>query len=150
MKTYSLKLLDQVKDILNIGIALSVEKDHNRLLEMIVTEARRITGADGGTLYLRAGNFLTFKIIQTESMQIFQGGQGEPVNLPPVPMKKDNVSSYVALTNQSENIPDVYQAEGFDFSGPKKYDQITGYHTCSMLVIPLENHVRSNRGSAVN
>ncbi|MEN6461253.1 MAG: HD domain-containing phosphohydrolase [Syntrophomonas sp.] len=142
MKTYSSELLDQVKEILNIGIALSVEKDHTRILEMIVTEARRITAADGGTLYLRNGDFLTFKIIQTESMHIFKGGQGEPVDLPPVPMAKANVSSYVALTNKSVNIPDVYQAEGFDFSGPMKYDQITGYRTVSMLVIPLENHVR--------
>jgi HD-GYP domain-containing protein (c-di-GMP phosphodiesterase class II) len=140
MKTYTPEILEQVKDILNIGIALSAEKDHNRLLEMIVTEARRITNADGGTLYLCADDHLHFKIIQNETMGTFQGGGGEPVNLPPVPMRPENVSSYAALTRQIVNIPDVYQADGFDFSGPMKYDQITGYHTGSILVIPLENH----------
>lgn len=140
MKVYTSEILEQVEDILNIGIALSIEKDHNRLLEMIVTEARRITRADAGTLYLRDGDFLVFKIMQNETMNSFQGGNGEPINLPPVPMRPENVSSYVALSHQSVNIPDVYQAEGFDFSGPKKYDEFSGYRTMSMLVIPLENH----------
>ena len=140
MKIFNADILHQVEDILNIGIALSMEKDHNRLLEMIVSEARRITNADGGTLYLRDGDFLVFKITQNESLNSFQGGSGEPIKLPPVPMRLENVSSYVALRNESVNIPDVYAAEGFDFSGPKNYDQITGYRTVSMLVIPLENH----------
>ena len=140
MKNFNADILHQVEDILNIGIALSMEKDHNRLLEMIVSEARRITNADAGTLYLRDGDFLVFKITQNETLHSFQGGSNEPLNLPPVPMRMENVSSYVALRNESVNIPDVYSAEGFDFSGPKNYDKITGYRTVSMLVIPLENH----------
>ncbi|MFZ3130378.1 MAG: HD domain-containing phosphohydrolase [Desulfosporosinus sp.] len=140
MIVYTPEILDQVKDILNIGIALSAEKNHNRLLEMIVTEARRITNADAGTLYLCDGNSLVFKIVQNETQQSFFGGDGQPVALPPVPMKLENVSSYVALTCQTVNIPNVYEAEGFDFSGPKNYDKITGYRTVSMLVIPLQNH----------
>ncbi|WP_207641557.1 hypothetical protein [Syntrophomonas palmitatica] len=43
MKTVTPEILQQMEDILNIGIALSAEKDKNRLLEMIVSEARRIT-----------------------------------------------------------------------------------------------------------
>ncbi|HNX93130.1 MAG TPA: GAF domain-containing protein, partial [Syntrophomonas sp.] len=140
MKNFNADILHQVEDILNIGIALSMEKDHNRLLEMIVSEARRITNADAGTLYLRDGDFLVFKITQNETLHSFQGGSDDPINLPPVPMRMENVSSYVALRNESVNIPDVYAAEGFDFSGPKNYDKITGYRTVSMLVIPLENH----------
>jgi HD-GYP domain-containing protein (c-di-GMP phosphodiesterase class II) len=142
LRIYTSEILEQVEDILNIGIALSAEKDHNRLLEMIVTEARRITGADGGTLYLCESDHLIFKIIQNDTMQTYKGGMGEPVNLPPVPMRLENVSSYVALNNHIVNIPDVYEADGFDFSGPKNYDKITGYRTGSMLVIPLENHQR--------
>jgi len=142
LRTYTSEILEQVEDILNIGIALSAEKNHNQLLEMIVSEARRITGADAGTLYLCDGDHLLFKITQNDTLKSYQGGKGEPLNLPPVPMRKENVSSYVALTHQSVNIPDVYQAEDidFDFSGPKNYDKISGYHTGSMLVIPLENH----------
>lgn len=140
MKTYTKETLSQVEQLLNIGIALSTEKDHNRLLEMIVSEARLITRADAGTLYLRDDDFLKFKIIQNQTMNVYQGGKGEPINLPPVPLKENNVSSYVALTHRSVNIPDVYTNNNFDFTGPKDYDRITGYRTVSMLVIPLENH----------
>jgi len=140
VKRYTPEILEQIEDIIKIGIALSAEKDKNRLLEMIVTEARRITNADGGTLYLCEGNYLIYKIMQNESMQVFLGGQGEPVNQPPVALIKENVSAYAAITRKSINIPDVYQVKEFDFSGPRKFDSATGYKTLSMLVIPLENH----------
>lgn len=140
MRTYTHEIINQVEELLNIGIAISSEKDSNRLLEKIVYEARRITNADAGTLYLAETDRLIFKIIQNQTMQLFQGGSGETINLPPVPLSRKNVSSYVALTQKIVNIADVYQTEQFDFSGPKNYDQITGYHTTSMLVIPLTNH----------
>jgi len=140
VKSFTPDILPQIEDIINIGIALSAEKDKNRLLEMIVSEARRITRADGGTLYLCDGDKLIFKIMQTESLNTFKGGQGEEIDLPPVPMRMENVSAFVALTHMRVNIPDVYHAEEFDFSGPKRFDAATGYRTLSMLVIPLENH----------
>lgn len=140
MRFYTPEVLEQVEDILNIGIALSAEKDHNLLLEMILTEARNITQADAGTLFLREGEELVFKIVQNQSLGIFQGGKGEEVKLPPVKLDKANVSAYVALTRERVNIPDVYQAMGFDFSGPRRYDKMTGYKTTSMLVLPLEDH----------
>lgn len=140
MKKYTSEILEQVEDIINIGIALSAEKDKNRLLEMIVSEARRITNADAGTLYLCEDDCLSYKIMQNESMHTFQGGQGDQINLPPVPIKMENVSAYVAITRKSVNIPNVYQADEFDFSGPRKFDEATDYKTLSMLVLPLENH----------
>ncbi|MEW5921529.1 MAG: HD domain-containing phosphohydrolase [Bacillota bacterium] len=130
----------QLENFVAIGIALSAEKDRNRLLEAIITEARRITNADAGTLYLVEEDHLKIKIIQNESMNTFLGGKGEEINIPPVPITHEYVSGYVAATSKSVNIPDVYEAEGFDFSGPRKYDSMTGYRTTSMLVIPLRNH----------
>lgn len=140
MKSFSPEILGQIEDILNIGIALSAEKDQNRLLEMIVSEARRITKADAGTLYMVDGDQLVYRIMQNESMGTFKGGGGEVIPFPPVQMNMENISAFVAITHQSVNIPDVYNALEFDFTGPKKFDAATGYHTLSMLVIPLENH----------
>jgi len=140
VKSFSPEILGEIEDILNIGIALSAEKDQNRLLEMIVSEARRITRADAGTLYLVDGDKLVYRIMQNESMGTFKGGDGEVIPFPPVPLSMENISAFVAITHQSVNIPDVYNAVEFDFTGPKKFDAATGYHTLSMLVIPLENH----------
>ena len=132
-----------------IGIALSSEKNLNRLLETIVAEARGFTRCDAGTLY-RVNDqekVLTFEIMQTESTGYYAGGTtGDKITVPPVHLEKDgepncaNVSAYVAITGEVVNIPDVYEAEGFDFTGPKKYDEMTGYRTQSMLVIPMRDH----------
>lgn len=143
----------EIKRLADIGIALSAERNLERLLEMIVDEARRFTHADAGTLYTVQTNAtssepeLRFDILQNDTMKARQGGtSGNAITLPPVPMikggqpNKNNVSAYVANTGQTVNIADVYTAEGFDFSGTRKFDQITGYRTKSMLVAPMRNH----------
>ncbi len=121
-----------------IGLALSIEKDINKLLEMIVDEARKLSHADAGTLYIvdNENSQLQFEILQNDTMQTRIGGtSGVPINLPAVPLYVDdrpnhsNVSSYVALTGKTVNIPDVYEAEGFDFTGPRNYDASTGYRS---------------------
>lgn len=133
-----------------IGMALSAEQDRNRLLEMIVELARSLTNADAGTLYIvdHTGMKLEFVVLQNDTMNVRLGGtSGNPVTLPPVHLftaegepNHANVSSHVALTREYVNIDDVYCAEGFDFSGTRRYDESTGYHSQSMLVMPMENH----------
>ncbi|NDV28352.1 HD domain-containing protein [Desulfovibrio sp. JC010] len=141
---------DLVERLTEIGLALSGETRLERLLEMIVDEARVLTRADAGTLYVvdREGRKLEFSILQNDTMQVRMGGtSGNEITLPPVPLyssgntpNKSNVSSYCGLTGETINIADVYEAEGFDFTGPRKYDAATGYRSKSMLVLALKNH----------
>ncbi len=127
--------------ILNIGIDLCTQKDPNRLLESILENGMKITHCDASTLYLYENNQLVFKIMKTLSMGISRGADGESIeDIPPVPMKEGNVCAYTAIHREIVNIPDVYDSDRFDFSGPKKYDALTGYHTRSQLVIPIENN----------
>ena len=139
----------RVDRLAQVGIALSAEKDIARLLEKIVDEAMGLTHADAGTLYTvdEEHQQLRFEIMKNISMDIHLGGSsGKEVALPPVPLFKDdspnytNVSSFVGLTGEIVNIPDVYDVDKFDFTGPRKYDSQTGYRTRSMLVIPMKNH----------
>lgn len=137
------------KAFADIGLALSTEKNVDRLMELILDEARKLTRADGGTLYLYNPdqNFLEFSILQNETMGSRLGGtSGNPVTLPPVPLSREdgrpnnsNVSSYAAITGEVINIHDVYKAEHFDFSGTRTYDRLNNYHSQSMLVIPMKN-----------
>ena len=57
-----------IKRLTNIGTALSAEKNLDRLLEMIVDEARDFTNAQGGTLYIMSDDEteLEFAIVQNE------------------------------------------------------------------------------------
>ena len=142
----------QIDNLCRIGIALSSERNIDVLLEMIVDESRRFTGADAGTLYIVSDdeNTLEWKIVQTESKEIrFGGTSSKKIDesiFKPVPLISEgqvnlsNVSAYVAYTGQTVNIPDVYEAEEFDFSGPRRSDKAMGYRSKSMLVVPLRNH----------
>jgi signal transduction histidine kinase len=137
----SFNLMGHIQRLSNIGRALSGERNLYALLETIVNESRNLTLADGGTLYILKDNSLHFKIVQNESLGINMGGvTGADITFPPVELKESNVSAYVAIKNISVNIPDVYNYQPFDFTGPKKFDAKTGYRTKSMLVVPLTNH----------
>lgn len=131
----------ELKKILNIGIKLSTEKNREHLLASILENGMDITHCDASTLYLFEDGKLRFKIMKTLSQNISRGEDGELIDdMPPVPMTERNVCSYAALHREIINIPDVYNDTRFDFSGPKKYDALTGYHTQSLLVIPIENN----------
>ena len=138
---YAERLGGQIKKMSDIGRALSGVHDLNALLEMIVDQARSFTNADAGTLYIVEDETLRFQIVQNDSLKIFMGGKtGETIPFPPVELKESNVSAFVALKGKSVNIPDVYDTDLFDFTGPKKFDQSTGYRSKSMLVVPMKNH----------
>ncbi|MDE7258427.1 MAG: GAF domain-containing protein, partial [Lachnospiraceae bacterium] len=133
----------QYKDfekIINIGISLSTEKDRNRLLMAILENGMEITNCDASTLYLYEDGKLVFKFMKTLSKGINRGMDKPIDDLPPVPMKEENVCSYAAIHREVVNISDVYASSRFDFSGPRQYDSLTGYRTQSQLVVPLENN----------
>jgi len=141
VSNYAERLGEQIRKMSDIGRALSGVQDLNTLLEMIVDQARNFTNADAGTLYIVEDNTLRFQIVQNDSLKIRMGGKsGESIPFPPVELKESNVSAFVALKGVSVNIPDVYDTELFDFTGPKKFDQSTGYRSKSMLVVPMRNH----------
>ena len=128
---------ERLKQILDIGIALTAEKDPDKLLDLIISTAMKLTSSDGGTLYLLEGDVLKFRIMKTLSKGIDTGGGGEEIDLPPVPLKKENICAYAAISKESLKIDDVYSSDLFDFSGPKKYDSLNGYKTKSMIAIPM-------------
>jgi len=147
---------DQVsfKRLIDIGIALSSEKDSDRLMETILFEAKEMGQADGGTLYIRTDDDkLEFVILKTDSLGISQGGTtGTEITLPPVSMFDENgrpnlnaIVSYAANTGEAINIEDAYTAEDFDFSGTKKFDEAMGYRSKSFLTVPL----KSNTGRVI-
>lgn len=131
---------EDFEKIMDIGIRLSTERDRNRLLMTILDKGMEITNCDASTLYLYEKDELHFKFMKTLSQGINRGLDGEAIDLPPVPMKEENVCSYAAIHQEVVNISDVYASSRFDFSGPRQYDSLTGYRTQSQLVVPLANN----------
>jgi len=137
--------LRRLELLLRVGVALSAETDTNRLLETILLEAKELTRADGGTLYIRKDEGLEFAIMRTDSLGIALGGTtGQPTSLPPIPLCEPSgapnhrhIASYAALRKQSINIPNAYDTTRFDFSGTKAFDARSGYRSVSFLTIPM-------------
>ncbi len=137
----------------DIGAALSNERDINRLLEVILVAAKNITHADGGTLYLNAddGKSLRFEILHNDSLGVALGGtSGNPITFPNLPLAKEDgspnnamISAYAAIHGETVNVADAYEAEGFDFSGTRKFDKSTGYRSKSFLTVPMRNHEKA-------
>ncbi len=142
-------LLNRLSNLNAIGAALSSERDINRLLENILDAAKKITNADAGTLYLVdvEKQILTFEILSNDSLKIRMGGtSGVPIPFYPIQLYVDGqpnnamVVSHAALSGETVNISDAYIAAGYDFSGTKKFDAKTGYHSRSFLAVPMRNH----------
>ena len=142
-------LLHRLERLNAIGIALSVERDQNRLLEMILLGAKEITNADGGTLYtITNDKHLKFEIMSNKTLDISLGGTtGREIPFLPLPLYLEDgrpnlttVAAYATLNDKTVNIENAYLAQDFDFTGTRKFDEKTGYHSQSFLTIPMKNH----------
>jgi HD-GYP domain-containing protein (c-di-GMP phosphodiesterase class II) len=138
-----------LRELNKIGIALSAEKDHNRLLELILVKAMEITSADGGTLYSRTDDqHLKFEILHNRSLDIHKGGtSGEEISFYPISLYDDEgepnnhmVAASAVISGETVNIPDAYASEDFDFSGTRSFDSKMGYRSTSFLTVPMTNH----------
>jgi len=133
---------ERLKEIIRLDTELSTVQDLDILLERILTEARRITNADAGSIYIRDEDDLVFSYAQNDTMQ---------KKLPPgqkliyltfrMKINTHSIAGYVASTGKSLNIPDVYKIDNqspyhFDSS----YDQVSKYKTTSMLTVPLKTN----------
>jgi len=142
-------LLKRLERLNSIGVALSAERDNQRLLEMILLGAQEITNADGGTLYtIHEESHLKFEIMRNKTLNLALGGTtGQEIPFAPLPLYFEDgqpnlttVASHATLNNKTINISDAYQTESFDFSGTRKFDEKTGYRSQSFLTIPMKNH----------
>ena len=147
--SYIDSLQNQISNMSAIGLALSKERDMDKLLEMILLESKRITNADGGTLYMMTGDKrLRFSIMITDSLDVHMGGtSGKDIPFYPVKLYNDDgdpnesmIAANAAINGKTINIQDAYKAKGFDFSGTKAFDEKTGYRSKSFLTVPLKNH----------
>jgi HD-GYP domain-containing protein (c-di-GMP phosphodiesterase class II) len=142
-------LVQRLEQLNSIGALLSAERDINRLLETILTAAKSITRADGGTLYrITEDRMLRFEILRTTSLKYYLGGtSGNAVPFYPIHLVGEDgkpnhsmVAAYAALTGKTVNIADAYTADGFDFTGTRNFDKKTGYRSKSFLTVPMANH----------
>jgi HD-GYP domain-containing protein (c-di-GMP phosphodiesterase class II) len=121
-----------------IGIALSAERDLDRLLEKILTESRRFTGSEAGSLYLLEegphGRRLRFKLAQNDAVRFAFSERTMPVD-------DQSVAGYVAGHGEPVNLEDAYFVpDGAPYRHNTAFDEQTGWRTRAMLVVPMSDH----------
>ncbi|HWQ10015.1 MAG TPA: GAF domain-containing protein, partial [Holophaga sp.] len=120
-----------------VGRALASEQDLDRLLEMILVQARRLLSAEAGSLYLVVGE-------EDARELLFAHTQNAKVDIPyhrfRMPISTSSMAGFTAATGQCLNIPNVYGIPGdapYHFND--SFDRQAGYRTISMLVVPLKD-----------
>lgn len=136
------------------GVSFVVEKNLDRLKELILLQTMKISNADGGALYSldTENQVLQFECIRNHSLNISLGGAtGEPIPFPPVQIFKDGKANdsmgavHVALNNVTLNIGDMMDQECKFGLWARDFNKRDGYPVISMLVVP----VRDRTGEAI-
>ncbi|RMH00332.1 MAG: GAF domain-containing protein [Deltaproteobacteria bacterium] len=127
--------METTSRLLDIGLALNAERDPGRLLDLILTHARRITGADAGSIYLveEDGRRLRFKVAQNDSVEADFSEFS-------VPVTEESIVGACVVCGQTVNIADLYEdptALGRTFRHDRRFDERFGYQTRSVLTTPL-------------
>jgi HD-GYP domain-containing protein (c-di-GMP phosphodiesterase class II) len=136
----------RIEKLNQIGIALSSELNLERLLELIVREARGFTRADAGSLYTVDDGQLTFRVAQNETLS----GRREPhPGFKPrrLPLSEKSIAGYAALTGEVLNIENVYGLpETVPYAFNADFDRRNHYVTKALLVVPMKDREKQTVG----
>jgi len=125
-----------LENILQISVQLSATTDRRQMLDTILAEARRLSGAQAGSLYVRRGERLQFVVAQNDEVSL--AGICKRLEGVGVELGGESLAGFVATTGQAVNIPDSYKiSPGAPFRINRDFDAATGYRTQSILALPL-------------
>ena len=131
----------ELQELNKIGMALMSERDPERLLGIILTQARTLTSSDAGSLYLveegKDGvDVLHFLRAQNDTLPHL----GSP-DLK-LPLDDTSLAGHAALTGKPLVLDDAYEIpEEAPYTFNKAaYDEVHGYRAKSMLVMPMVDH----------
>ncbi len=122
-----------------IGVALSAEKDLDKLLGLVLKEGRSLGKCEGASLYLIEKSSsgdpeLVFKLTQNSKISF----DFREVRFP---LTNQSLAGYVALSGEILNIFDVYSLKDcYPFSFDKSFDEKVDYRSKELLVLPMKNH----------
>jgi HD-GYP domain-containing protein (c-di-GMP phosphodiesterase class II) len=130
--------------LISIGRALSQQRDIRSLLEIILSRAREVTGADAGSIYVVEGDdqdpanrTLRFMVSQNDSIPVESKDFTMPVS-------ERSIVGRCVLNSDVINIPDLYTLDDpgkgnnpWGFVHNRSFDDKHGYQTRSMLTVPM-------------
>ncbi len=118
--------------LLNVMHAVSSELQIDQLLQKIVATTSEVMNADRCTLFLvhqKSGGLWS---------RVAQGAEMQEIRVP----RGMGIAGHVALTGETVNIPDAYSDPRFN----PEVDRRTGYHSRTILCMPLRNEKKEIMG----
>ncbi len=135
---------EHVKVILSISRELNGIRDVPKLLSLILSKARQVTGADAGTIYtvetppsgkIKEGK-IHFKFTQNDSVM-------QNLSEFSLPVSESSIVGKSVLHGITINIPDLYKLSDDPKKNPygvvhaREWDKKTGYECHSMCTLPI-------------
>jgi len=129
-------------EVARLGATLAGEADLAKCLDHLLTVARRVTGAEAGTVYVRRGDMLEFAAVQNEVLERRIGAEEMRKRLAarPLSLSDPSIASYVVLTRATVNLGDSYEIPmDRPYTLFREVDRKSDYRTRSMLATPLRD-----------
>ncbi|MFZ5453048.1 MAG: GAF and HD-GYP domain-containing protein [Thermodesulfobacteriota bacterium] len=129
---------DNFEKLLIIMEELHNFKDLTVLLDALLLEARRLTAAEAGSIYLVENGVLNFSFLHND--RLFSSACKKLIyTTHTLPLDHRSIAGYTACTGQPLVIDDVYEippSRPYTFN--RYFDDASGYRTKSMIVLPLK------------
>lgn len=151
VKAHEARQANKYRSLVDIGIALSGEKELEKILELILTKAMETTSSDGASIYLSesikiesAGGKRFYPVLRFHRTSNRTTG----IKIQNKVLDIDNsIAGYVATTGHTLEIEDCYGIpESSPFHFNPEYDKEVGYTTKSMLAVPMVSNTGKVRG----
>jgi diguanylate cyclase (GGDEF)-like protein len=131
-----------LEELIEIGLALTSERDLYALLDRILEAARRFTRAEAGTLFLCEGDHLRLAVVQNDLLERKLGKSEMQQRLQAEPLRpsEPSLAGRVAQTGALINVADAYaigvhETRAFN----QRFDAASDYSTRSVLAVPLQD-----------
>lgn len=126
--------------LIQIGLALSAERDITKLQQTIVRNARELTRADSGSLYVLEDGQDGERVLRFAVAQTGPADTGTYLGAV-LPLSRSSISGYVALSGETVRIEDAYRIpENAEYRVNRSFDVANGYRTKSVLAVPMRDH----------
>ena len=129
-------------DLAALARAFAAAPTRQKALERLLTEARQLTRAEAGTVYLRDGEALRFVVVQNDVLARRLGREAfeRRLSTEPLPLSRVSIATWVALTKSTVNLPAVHDYPlDRPYSVDRRFDRRMDYQTRSVLALPLRD-----------
>ncbi len=131
---------DKILSLIDIGVALTSEKDLQVLLDLILKKAMEMSRADGASIYLIENLKKNESPKQMRFLKSATRSKGSEIKDKVLALNHRSIAGFVATTGESLVIEDCYdipKEAPYEFN--QQFDQDNNYRSKSMLVLPLKN-----------